>query len=171
VAADPALSLRPAGSADVPRWLALFDAAVAWLVASGREGQWGVQPLSTQPEFPTRVRRWVERGDGRVAELDGELVGALMLGPAPDYVPEATVAELYVEGLVVSRRHAGRRVGETLLAAAVDEARQRAVTQVRLDCWAGGDGALVRYYERLGFRPDGDLAIGSWSGRLMVHPL
>lgn len=41
--------IRPGGEDDVPAVLALLDGAVAWLVARGRPGQWGVDPLSANP--------------------------------------------------------------------------------------------------------------------------
>ena len=44
------LSIRPGSPADYDALLALFDEAVAWMVARGQEGQWGSRPFSERPE-------------------------------------------------------------------------------------------------------------------------
>jgi hypothetical protein len=61
--------------------LALFDEAVAWLVARGQTGQWGTEPWSQRARPVTMVRSWAQ-GDGlRIAhEDDGTPLGALVLG-------------------------------------------------------------------------------------------
>lgn len=171
--ADPttAVTTRVGGPGDVPAWLALFDAAVAWLVANGRAEQWGRAPLSAHPAHVARVTRWADSGQARVAEVHGRVVGALAVGPAPRYVPPTECRELYLEGFVTARDRIGEGIGSALLAAAIAEARAAGVQQIRTDCWAGGDGALVRYYERVGFRRDRLLGVGDWRGQLLVYPL
>jgi GNAT superfamily N-acetyltransferase len=160
--------IRVGRDADLPAWLDLFDAAVGWLVATGRHGQWGSRPLSEAPAFQERVRGWLRAGGARVAEIGDRLVGAVQLGPAPAYAPAADRPEIYVEGLVVDRSEAGSGIGAALLRAAVDEARLAGLQQVRLDCWAGGDGGLVRYYDRLGFVRDRRIEVGAWTGQVLV---
>jgi hypothetical protein len=44
------LTLRPATPADVQPLLDLVDGVVAWLVARGRSGQWGMRPLEQRGE-------------------------------------------------------------------------------------------------------------------------
>ncbi|NJP32544.1 GNAT family N-acetyltransferase [Micromonospora thermarum] len=66
-------------------------------------------------------------------------------------MPPATEPELYVNLLVTDRAYAGHGIGGRLLAHAADLARERRLDLLRVDCYAGGDGALVRWYERQGF--------------------
>jgi hypothetical protein len=41
--------VEPGSAADGGRLLALFDDAVAWLVARGQTAQWGSEPFSARP--------------------------------------------------------------------------------------------------------------------------
>lgn len=84
-----------------------------------------------------------ERGDYRflVAYLENQPVGALSACFGPG------VVGLY--GLATLSPYRGRGVGTTLLAAIIDEARQRGVDLVFLS--AHPDSAALRLYERLGF--------------------
>jgi GNAT superfamily N-acetyltransferase len=142
-----------AGPDDAGSVLAMLDGAVAWLASTGRSGQWGTEPFSAEPERVAQMRAWAAGGGLRVAEIGGEAAGAMVLGQAPPYVPPADTPELYVLLLVASRAHAGRGVGAALLRHAYAEAVQQEVTRLRVDCWAGGEEALVRYYEAAGVVP------------------
>ena len=47
---------------------------------------------------------------------------------------------------------------------------------LRVDCFAGGDGALVRYYEKQGFTRDVEFAVprvngSDWPGQVLVQRL
>ncbi|WP_423748062.1 GNAT family N-acetyltransferase [Frankia canadensis] len=64
------------------------------------------------------------------------------------HAPAADRTELHLEAFATSRPHAGREVGRHLLAAVIREANSRGAEQVRADCWAGGEGRLVRYHEQ-----------------------
>ncbi|MDA2814220.1 GNAT family N-acetyltransferase [Nocardiopsis sp. RSe5-2] len=154
------MRIRKGGPDDVPSVLAMLDGAVEWLTARGREGQWGSQPWS---EFPERVRRIEDKADGLwMAEIGGEPAGALALSPVPEpYVDPAPEPELYVGLLVTARAFTGRGVGARLLGFARDQARERGVALLRVDCWAGGDGALIAYYERQGFTPTERVPVGT----------
>jgi hypothetical protein len=67
--------IRKGSAADAPAVVGLFDAAVAWLVARGQEGQWGTTPWSQRPELVARAYAWAQ-GDGlRIAEEDGAWSG------------------------------------------------------------------------------------------------
>jgi len=167
---------RAGTQADVPAVLNLIDGAVQWLAERGRTGQWGTEPQSTDPRRIAMVTGWakesglvlacVPAGDG------GErVVGALAVGTARSYVPPVNEPELYVNLLVTDRSWAGRGVGRALLDRAREIAAERGATLLRVDCYAGGDRALVRYYERAGFtaaepftvdRPD-----GPWPGQIL----
>lgn len=66
-----------------------------------------------------------------------------------------------------SRAHKGRGFGALLLDHACGPARDRGIRLLRLDCYAGGDGRLVRYYESQGFTVVRGLHFGQWEGRLL----
>jgi GNAT superfamily N-acetyltransferase len=143
----------------------MLDGAVRWLASTGRSGQWGTEPFSAEPRRVAQVRAWTAGGGLRVAETGGVAAGAMVLGQAPPYVPPADRPELYVLLLVASRAHAGRGVGAALLRHAHAEAVQQGVTRLRVDCWAGGEGALVRYYEAAGFTAITRFTVGTWRAR------
>jgi GNAT superfamily N-acetyltransferase len=148
--------------------LALFDDAVAWLVARGQTGQWGSEPFSARPASVERVRAWASGGGLWLAQDDGEVAGAIVLGDAHDYVPAATVPELYVQVLLTASAWRGRGVGAALIAHAEALARERGATQLRVDCWAGVP-ALPAAYERLGFTRVGSFDVDGWPGALLVR--
>lgn len=169
---DPAaILIRPGASADVPAVLALFDEAVAWLASAGRAGQWGTHPWSAQPRRVAQFEQFAASGGLRIAEAGGAVAGAMQLGAAPSYAPPAQEPELHLEGFVVSRRFAGRGVGQVLLSHACTEAAGRGAGLLRLDCWAGGDQALVRYYERAGFTATERFTVRDWEGQILVRRL
>jgi GNAT superfamily N-acetyltransferase len=168
--------IRPAGVADVSIVLALLDGAVRWLVSQGRPGQWGTEPLSAEPRHRARISRWAQAGDLYLAWLDGRPAGALAVGDAPGYVPVAGEPEIFVNLLVTDRACAGRGVGGHLLDHARRLARDRGMTLVRVDCYAGDDQALVRYYESQGFRRVRPFLVEltgdrSWPGQLLEDRL
>jgi GNAT superfamily N-acetyltransferase len=165
---DIVLYIRPGSVADVPAVVELFDRAVEWLVANGRSGQWGTVPFSRQPHLVAQISAAAASGAMRVADLvSGTPSGSMWLAEAPAYAPPADRPELYLQGLVARQGHG---IGRALLDYAMDEARQRGVAQVRLDCWAGGDQALVRYYESAGFTATTRVTVGSrWPGMILVR--
>lgn len=160
---------------DVPAVLAMLDRAVEWLVAQGRIGQWGTEPQSTSPFRVTMLTDAARDGGLHLASMDERPVGVLAIAPPPRHIPPAGEPELYVRLLVTDRDHAGHDIGGQLLAHARHLARKQGVGLLRLDCYAGGDQALVRYYERQGFtrtapftvdRPD-----GPWPGQVLAQRL
>jgi GNAT superfamily N-acetyltransferase len=166
------LRIRKGSAADAPAVVGLFDEAVAWLVARGQEGQWGTTPWSQRPELVARTQAWAQ-GDGlRIAQEDGDAtpLGALILGPHPPHVDSIDEPEAYVEALVTSRAHAGRRIGAQLVAAAAEEARDAGAAVLRVDCWAGAP-ALVAWYERQGFRRSGRFDVRGWIGQVFTMRL
>ena len=63
-----------------------------------------------------------------------------------------------------------------LLDHARELAREAGVGLLRVDCFAGGDGALVRYYEKQGFTRDVEFAVprvndSDWPGQVLVQRL
>ncbi|WP_230878401.1 GNAT family N-acetyltransferase [Planomonospora sp. ID67723] len=145
----------------------MFDSAVEWLTAQGRTGQWGSEPFSADPTRVERITGWAASGGMRIAESDGEPAGCIVLGPPMPYVPPAPEPELYVQALVIDRRFHGRGVGSALLALAPAEAAERGVALVRVDCYAGDDGRLVRYYESQGFTRTEPFTVGEWPGQIL----
>jgi ribosomal protein S18 acetylase RimI-like enzyme len=174
VARVAGIRVRTGVAADMARVTPLYDQAVRWLADRGRGGQWGTEPWSRQPEMIASLERVIRAGGLRVAETeDGDLIGTLWVTQAPRYVTQAAEPELYLGHLVVDRRHAGRGVGRALLDAAEEEAAERGARQLRLDCWAAGDQALVHYYERAGFTRTEQISLpaaqGRWKGTVLTR--
>ena len=163
--------VRDGSPGDASVVLGLFDDAVRWMVRRGTIDQWGAEPFSSDPKRVSAVDGWA-RGDGlRICERDGRPVAAMVLGCAPPYVPPATEPELYVVALVTSRAPAARGAGRVLLDTAEGEARARGLRLLRVDCFAGNDGALVRYYESAGFTRTSSFSVGAWPGQLLERRL
>ena len=143
-----------------------------WLVARGRTGQWGTAPFSDTPRRVAQMTDFAGApGRTHIAESDGRPVGVLVVGTAPAHVPPAAGPELYVNLLVTDREFAGRGVGGVLVRHALDLAAARGAAVLRVDCYAGGDRALVRQYEALGFTATDpftvESAAGSWPGQVL----
>ena len=159
--------LGAGGPEDLDRVLALMDEAVRWLNGRGIAGQWGTEPFSAIPARVDAARGWVGSG-GAVLGVRGDLLaGALVLGSAPAYVPPTDRPEVYVVLLVASRAPEARGIGAVLLDHAVAVARARGADRVRVDCYAGGDQELVRFYERHGFVRTDTFVVGEWPGQIL----
>lgn len=168
------IRIRPGGPADAPALLDMLDSAVAWMNARGNTEQWGTTPYSRRPGGAERVERYTTENTPFVAELDGVPVGGLVLdsGPSPQLpIAPAGEPERYVRLLVSDRRHAGRGIGAALLEHAAEETRRAGVELLRVDCWAGGGGELVAFYERNGFVPTDRFLSGDWPGQVLARRL
>ncbi|WP_410653959.1 GNAT family N-acetyltransferase [Amycolatopsis sp. lyj-112] len=159
--------IRQGGSGDFETLLNMFDEAVAWLVERGSEGQWGTEPWSTIPKRVERVREMASEPELYIGEIDGEAAGAIILGQPLHYTPPVDEPEIYLRLLLTSRRFSGHRVGSRLVEFALAEAVKREIGLVRVDCWAGGDGALQRYYESQGFKPTERFDVDGWTGQVL----
>ncbi|MBQ1038766.1 GNAT family N-acetyltransferase [Micromonospora zamorensis] len=164
--------IRRGGPADAPAVLTMLDSAVAWMNDRGNTEQWGTTPFSEKPERVELVDRYLTESLPFIAEMDGTPAAALVLDAGPD--PKAPIApaaepERYVRLLVSDRRFAGRSLGSALLAHAVNETRRAGVRLLRVDCWAGGGGELVAFYERHGFTPTHTFLSGSWPGQVLAQ--
>jgi GNAT superfamily N-acetyltransferase len=164
------LALRPGSPDDFAALLALFDEAVAWMVARGQPGQWGDRAFSERPEAIARVREFAAGPGLWIAERDGAPVGALIVGVHPPHVEPVAATELYIELLISSRAHAGNGIGARLVRHARDLAIERGVDLLRVDCWAGAP-TLVAWYERQGFRRSGTFDVRGWIGQVFEMPL
>ena len=158
--------LRTGSVEDLPSVAGLMDGAVRWLVSQGRTGQWGDQPWSASEAKVERIRCMIADNELLVLEHDGAVVAALVRGPvAHDYVPASAEPEDYVLLLVAdpSVRGAGRR----LLDESWDRARAEGLRRQRVDCYAGDDGKLVRFYESAGFTRLAPFEVNGWPGQLL----
>ncbi|MEV6308070.1 GNAT family N-acetyltransferase [Streptomyces sp. NPDC051840] len=166
------IRIRPGGPADAPAILEMLDAAVAWMNARGNTEQWGTVPYSLTPGGTERVEGYTTLNWPWIAELGGVPAGALVLdtGPSPKMpIPAAEEPERYVRLLVSDRRHAGLGIGAALLRHAAEETRRAGVELLRVDCWAGGGGELVAYYERNGFTATDRFVSGVWPGQVLAR--
>jgi GNAT superfamily N-acetyltransferase len=159
-------TLRVGSVDDVDAVLGLLDGAVAWLVAQGRTGQWGDRPWSASPERVDRIRGMVAASELLLLEQDDAVVAALAHGPTPAvYVPPAAEPEDYVVVLVSDP--AVRGAGRRLLDESWRWARARGIALQRVDCYAGDDGKLVRFYESAGFTATERFEVKGWPGQLL----
>ncbi|WP_354641900.1 GNAT family N-acetyltransferase [Kitasatospora camelliae] len=167
------MKIRGGDADSVAEILALLDGAVAWLVSQGRTGQWGTEPWSGRPAAVARLRETARECVVRLAvDEEGRTVGACVLAEeAPDHAPAVAERELYVRWLLTDRSRKGAGIGAALVADAVEETRARGISLLRVDCYAGGDRALVEQYVRLGFTPteafELDRPEGPWPGQVL----
>ena len=165
------MEIRRGGIGDADRLVALFDDAVAWLVARGQTGQWGSEPWSADRAKVQRARGWAKGGGlWLAADGAGTTAGAMVLGDAHHYVPPPDRPELYIQVLLAAASHRGQGVGARLVGHAAEQARAAGAEQLRVDCWAGVP-ELPAAYERLGFSRTGSFAVGDWPGAILVRPL
>ena len=158
--------IRAGSVEDLDAVMAQFDAAVAWRAAQGRTGQWGDQPWSASADRVDQIRRMIEGSELLLLDRDGAIVAALAHGAvAPDYVPEATDREDYVLLLVADPSAPG--AGRRLLDESWSRARADGIQRQRVDCYAGDDGKLVRFYQSAGFTRTGTFDVRGWPGQLL----
>ncbi|AGL18084.1 GNAT family N-acetyltransferase [Actinoplanes sp. N902-109] len=163
--------IRPGSETDVPAVLRLLDGAIAWLAAQGRTGQWGSAPLSTEPRQIAQVQGYAQPGGLWLAEMAGEVVGALAVGAAGAGIPTVDEPEVFVRLLVTDRSRAGAGIGASLLDHARKLAQDAGIALLRVDCYAGGDGKLVRYYESQGFSRTQSFDHDGWPGQVLEQRL
>ncbi|MFE7707792.1 GNAT family N-acetyltransferase [Streptomyces sp. NPDC057486] len=166
------IRIRPGSLADAPAILDMLDSAVAWMNDRGNTEQWGTTPYSQKPGGVERVERYITDNAPHIAEMNGTPVGVLVLdsGPSPQMpIAPAEEPERYVRLLVSDRRHAGLGIGRALLAHAAEETRRAGVELLRVDCWAGGGGELVAFYERNGFTPTDRFLSEDWPGQVLAR--
>jgi GNAT superfamily N-acetyltransferase len=165
------IEVRHGGPEDTARLLALFDDAIAWLVAHGQTGQWGDKPFSARDAEAQRAQGWADGGGLWFAVgPDGEDAGAIVLGDAFGYVPEPDRPEVYVQVLLTASAFRGRGVGRRLIDQAVRVAREQGAEQLRVDCWDGAP-ELPAAYVRLGFERVGSFEVKGWPGAILVMPV
>jgi len=164
-------TVRRGDASDSQLLIDLFDGAIRWMVRRGATEQWGATPFSENPERVKSMRTWAAGGGLRVAERDGRAAGAIVVGDAHAYVHAAREPELYVMVLVGSREPFARGAGRFLLQVAEQEALERGLGLLRVDCFAGNDGALVRFYESCGFTRTERFTVRDWPGQVLERRL
>jgi len=171
------MKIRPGGPGDIAAVLALGDEAVEWMNARGNTQQWGSAPWTGSQQREAVIRDQAHGGGMRIAEdQDGVVLGVLVITETrAGYVPPAGERELYVNLLLVSRRHGGQGIGAALIGRAREEAAARGISLIRVDCWAGEEGSLVRVYEKYGFSRVQEFTValltGPWPGMLLAMRL
>jgi ribosomal protein S18 acetylase RimI-like enzyme len=152
--------------------LDLMDDAVAWLNSRGITKQWGSEPFSADPRRRAMVQGWLAVGHAVLASESGQPAGALVLGDAPDYVPPPSEDEVYVNLLVSAHRPGSRGVGRWLLDHAAAVTRERGVSLLRVDCFAGEGSRLPAFYESCGFTRTSSFTVGdTWEGVVLERRL
>ncbi|MCX4967537.1 GNAT family N-acetyltransferase [Streptomyces sp. NBC_00654] len=166
------IRIRPGSPADAPAVLSMLDSAVAWMNERGNTEQWGTTPFSRKSGGVERVERYMTENTPYIAESGGVPAGALVLDRGPSAqmpIAPAGEPERYVRLLVSDRRYAGLGIGAALLAHAAEETRRAGVALLRVDCWAGGEGELVAFYERHGFIPTDRFLYEAWPGQVLAR--
>ena len=172
----PEICVRPGSVADFDVVMRLMDDAITWLVAQGRTGQWGSDSFTGSEKRVEHMRGEVETNDLWMAEIEGESVGAILLGEKPTvYIQPADERELFLHLLVTDRRHVGAGIGRALVVRARAVASERGIDLIRVDCYAGDDRKLVAAYERLGFTPTEPFTVElpdrDWPGQVLAMRL
>ncbi|MFJ9536975.1 GNAT family N-acetyltransferase [Streptomyces sp. NPDC101225] len=170
------ITIREGGPDDVPAILAMLDSCVEWLTAQGRTQQWGSKPLSRHERTVASVVGYMDEGVTYLAEADGTPAATLTLTDAPgaylSHLDPPGEPERYIHWLASDRRYQGHGIGSALLAHAAEETRRAGITLLRVDCYAGQDGKLVRYYEDNGFSRTETYVVGDgWPGQVLARRL
>ncbi|KAI1778654.1 hypothetical protein F4818DRAFT_306189 [Hypoxylon cercidicola] len=108
--------------------------------------------------------------DQELSIING-VVGALTVGQANPYVQPAAEPELYIQFLISDRASSGKGIGTLLLEQARKLARETGVSLLRVDCYAGDGGGLVRYYESQGFERTEAFEVNGWPGQILIQRL
>jgi ribosomal protein S18 acetylase RimI-like enzyme len=112
-------------------------------------------------------------GKTRNQALQG-IIGALTVSSDAELKPWITPAsepELYISFLITHRAWNGRGVGKRLMEQARKLAQAAGVSLLRVDCYAGDDGKLVRYYESQGFERTEAFEERGWKGQILAQRL
>ncbi|MFK9006356.1 GNAT family N-acetyltransferase [Pseudomonas pergaminensis] len=164
--------IRRASAADAPAVLQVFDEVIAWFVGMGNNAQWGTAPWSALPRRVAQVTDACAMPGAWVVETpEGRVLAALVLGEPMPYVPPASEPEVYVRLLIAARDARARGLGRQLLAFADERARAAGVKRLRVDCYAGGTGDLVRFYEACGYQRISTFDLEGWPGQLLGRRL
>jgi len=113
------------------------------------------------PNLPPQNRWWV-------AEQDGHIVGFAMTGLSRDSDVPPSTAEVFA--IYLAQQVAGKGVGRTLFARAIDELRNQGYDQAVLWVLEGNTRAR-RFYEAAGWTPDGARKTEGRPGGMLLHEI
>jgi GNAT superfamily N-acetyltransferase len=139
------VTIRPATEADLPRVMELIH-----LGAVGGSGAEQLGPPLPQGYYGAfRSFSRFPEAKVMVAEWDGQVVGTLQFHLLPS-LAGGGLPTAEVEGVHVAEAFRGRRIGETMICWAIDEARRLSCKRLQLTSNKARLDAH-RFYERLGF--------------------
>jgi ribosomal protein S18 acetylase RimI-like enzyme len=131
---EPAVAVRRATHADVPAlYVVVHEAYLLYVPRIGR------MPAPMTADYAAAV----QSGEAWVAEVDGAIVGLLVLVVYPGY--------LLIENIAVQPSAQRRGIGSRLLLLAEDEARANGLSEIRLYTNEGMTENLA-FYPRHGYR-------------------
>lgn len=163
----PSLSIRPAGEADLPAILAIYNDAVANTTAIWNE---------TPSDLEGRRNWWRERAGAGfpvlVGETGGEVAGYATYGP---FRPHEGYRHTVENSVYVREESRGKGVAAALMAALIDQARVDGF-HVMVAGVEAGNLASIRLHERLGFRevarmPEVGRKFGRWLDLVLMQKM
>ncbi|KAK3945543.1 GNAT family acetyltransferase [Diplogelasinospora grovesii] len=123
------------------------------------------------PTTPTSTQVTTEEGkEGKELKEKETIIGAVAVADSPwPYIQPAPEPERYVRFLITHRAWKGHGLGSMLMDKVRQLARDDGVELVRVDCYAGDDGKLVRWYESQGFEKQEAFMGkgGTWPGMVL----
>jgi GNAT superfamily N-acetyltransferase len=138
--------IRPAQMRDMTCIIGLIDEAAGWLAAAKGTDQWQ-RPWPNEPARDQRIRRgikvgrtWIVEDRNEPADSPRRLIGTVSCGRGGNKKlwtrRERNEPAVYISRLIVSRLHAGRGLGATLMNwAGLRGVRQWGAEWLRLDVW------------------------------------
>jgi ribosomal protein S18 acetylase RimI-like enzyme len=164
---DEALVIRKARPDELARVMGMLKGAAEWLRGRGIDLWQNWQ--SPSPKDAGWVRGGFERGEFRMVEMGGEVVGCLRLQSSdPEIWGERGGAAGYIHSFTIDRRLAGRGIGRRVLERIATECRDAGKAFLRLDCGTHVAG-LRRYYQGCGFQEVGEAKYGE--NRLTLYEM
>ena len=172
---NPALSLREADFADLASLLDLAQTSFVQAFTEGNKPE-NVQAYLSQAFTPVQLEKeWRNPASTfLLASLEGKLVGYTKVNLAAAQTDVQDPESLEVARLYTLEEVWGKGVGQFLLNAALDFAKEKGKTFVWLGVWEHNARA-IRFYEKNGFRafgshpfPFGDEIQTDWLMRVEV---
>ncbi|RPA88087.1 hypothetical protein BJ508DRAFT_320192 [Ascobolus immersus RN42] len=171
VTPSPNIIITLAPPNTLPTLGALFDASITWLNSIGITTQWGTTARSKTPEFQERLEAIYANAMVLQARTSTDhpthpdtILGFIGIGntgynPYPGIVPDMPDGTDAVHITVLIRNREtpeisalSKGVGRALVEEAKKETKRRGVPCLRVDCYGGADGTLVKVYESMGFK-------------------
>lgn len=160
---ERALKVRPADIEDTTYIISLSSRVQEALTATG-----SLQKIGPLPRHV--VQASIQGGHAYLLELNGRLIGSVLLDPLDREFPNAAeitygewiLANIsdgpfwYLHALMLEPIEQGKRLGKQFLEGMLRQMREDHRTGVIvLDCWAGNEN-LGRFYQECGFQYRGD---------------